>query len=349
MGIPVASIISGLPSAVAVLTAPRSTEAIVIYRTVLSWVTFLGSVRLDHSSKPSRIVLLLGSAASFATVPLFATWLTMEGVGVWFQIAARLAFSSLVLVVLRGLFASGSARVTGRRTLLFLVLNGLLVLVVFATYLLPLSLGTPPTKLILLSYLSPVYVALLGTRFLGERLTAKKLGAMAIGVAGTALTIRVWEVLSVRELHPGDLLALANGFLYATMIVVGRRAGVRERMRPLAFTLWSFVFALVWLIVLGMIAMAWLGPSVLRAQWPATITPRIAGHLAGLVLVATLLPVALLYAGLKHTEAGSASIVMLSEPICVFVLSFLFLDQPIGWWQFAGGAAILSAGLLVAR
>ena len=295
------------------------------------------------------LILLLGAAASFATVPLFVTWLVREGVGVWFLLAARLAVSSLVLAVSVTAVAKGSPRITDRGNLLFLTMNGLLVLVLFATYLFPLGLGMAPTKLVLLSYLSPVFVAVMSTRFLGESLTGKKLAAIAIGLTGAMLTLQVWEIRRPEHIGLADLLAVSNGVVYAITIVLGRKNGLRERMHPMAFTLWSFVFALAWLVVAGAIVAIVQGPSVVRSQLPGQMTPRIMEYLLGLVLIATVTPVALLYAGLKHTEAGSASIIMLTEPICVFLLTFVFLHQSIGWWQIAGGVAIVSAGLLVAR
>ena len=50
-----------------------------------------------------------------------------------------------------------------------------------------------------------------------------------------------------------------------------------------------------------------------------------------------------------RTEAGTASIILLSEPVAVFVLAFLLLGQPIDLWQILGGVLVLSAGVLVAR
>ena len=52
---------------------------------------------------------------------------------------------------------------------------------------------------------------------------------------------------------------------------------------------------------------------------------------------------------MHRAEASVAGVVLLCEPVTVFILSFLFLHQSIGWWQLVGGGAILAAGALVAR
>lgn len=303
-----------------------------------------------HSrSKISGPAMLLASGVLFATITLFVTFLTREGVGVWVQLAARLAFSILMLLLLLWAFSRDSLRIGGRGNLKFLVQNGLLMLSAFGTYVFSIALGTPPPKAILLVYLSPMYVALAGTVLLGEQLTAKKLMLLAVSLGGLCLTLEVWNIAGLASFQLGDLLALLNGVLIAAMTVVGRWSGIRQQVKPITLTFWSLVFALGWLVIFGLIALVWLGPAELALQWPGSASPRIVAYLVGLALLGTVLPYTLMYVGLQRTAAGIGSMVMLSEPICVFIGSSIFLQEPVGWWQIVGGVLVLGAGALVAR
>lgn len=161
--------------------------------------------------------------------------------------------------------------------------------------------------------------------------------------------LRAWEIRMLEQLGAGDLMALLAGFSYAGLLVFGRWSGTRGRIHSLAWTFWSFVSAAVWLSVLGSVVILVAGPAALLAQISGTMTARALASLLGLSVLGTAVPYALTYAGLQSTEARSASIVLLSEPVSVFVLAFLFLHQAVGWWQIVGGVLIVGAGVLVTQ
>ena len=304
---------------------------------------------MNRSSRLSGMNLLLGAGISFGTIPLWVTWMAQDGVGAWAQQAARVGILVLILVVFVLPFARESLRIASRRTLCLLILNGLLMLISNITYISSMTLGTLPTKAILLNHTAPVYVAVLGTVLLGERLTRRRVAAVLIGLTGTATLLQVWNVQGMLHFQRGDLLAMGTGVTYAILVVFGRWSGIREESDPLKLSFWTFVFALAWLIVLALIVLIALGPEAVASRFPSSVSPRSVASAVGLALLGTSLPFTLLYLGLSRTEAGTASILLLSEPVSVFVLSFVFLSQPIDLWQILGGVLILSAGVLVAR
>jgi len=300
----------------------------------------------SNLSGPSMLVC---SGAMFATIPIFVAFLAREGVGTWLQLAARLAFSVPVFLLFLRAFSRDSLQIGSRSNLSFIIPNGLLMLVAHGTYIASIALGTPPQKAVLLVYLYPIYVALGGALFLGETLTSRKLALMALGLVGLGLVLEVWVIQGLAHFQIGDMLAALNGVLAAALMLVGRWSGVRKSVKPVTLTFWSMVFALVGLIIFGLIALVWLGPQALTSQWPASMSPRTVAYMLGLAVLGTVLPYASMYIGLEHTEASIASMMMLSEPICVFAFSYVFLHQPMGWWQIIGGVLILAAGVLVAN
>ncbi|MCG2770220.1 MAG: DMT family transporter [Anaerolineae bacterium] len=304
---------------------------------------------MNRSSKASGTALLLGAGISFGTIPLWVTWMAQDGIGAWAQTSARIGIPVLILVVFVLPFARDSLRIASGRNLRLLILNGLLMLISNVTYISSMTLGTPPTKAILLNQMSPLYVALIGALLLGEKLTRRRLAAVLIGLAGTATLLQVWDIQGMLNFQPGDMLAMVTGVTYATMVVFGRWSGIQEGSHPLKLSFWTFIFALSWLILLALIVSITLGPEVVALQFPRSVSPRTVASAVGLALLGSGVPFTLMYLGLSRTEAGTASILLLSEPVGVFVLSFLWLGQPIDLWQILGGVLVLSAGVLVAR
>jgi len=304
---------------------------------------------MNRSSKASGTALLLGAGTAFGTIPLWVTWMAQDGVGAWAQTTARIGIPVLILIVFVLPFARDSLRIASGRTLRLLIFSGLLMLLSNITYISSMTLGASPTKAILLNQMSPLYVAILGAALLGERLTRRRIAAVLIGLAGTATLLQVWDTQSMLNFQPGDLMAMMTGVTYASIVVFGRWSGIQERNHPLKLSFWTFVFALSWLIVLALIVSITLGPEVVELQFPGSVSPRTVASAVGLALLGSGIPFTLLYLGLSHTEAGTASILLLSEPVSVFVFSFLLLGQPIDLWQILGGVLVLGAGVLVAK
>ncbi|MBC7259365.1 MAG: DMT family transporter [Chloroflexi bacterium] len=297
----------------------------------------------------SGTALTVLAGVSFGALPLFVTWLSRAGVGVGLQVAVRLVVSIGVFATILARVSPGNSRPVSLRQWALVAFNGLLMVSAFTTYVLSIALGTPPAKAILLVYLYPVFVALIGSRALGERLTWRRGLGIAAGVAGAAVMVEFWTIRSLGQVQVGDFFALANCVVYAGVVVLGRRGSVREQMRPLVLTMWSFIFGLGWLC-LGGLAMKlanWGGEVFLGL--PQAVTLRTLGDFLGIAIFGTAIPYGLMFAGLSRTEATTASVLLLVEPISVIVMSMLFLGQSVSLWQGVGGAVILCAALLASR
>ena len=117
----------------------------------------------------------------------------------------------------------------------------------------------------------------------------------------------------------------------------------------MGLTFWSMTFALLWLVALGLVASLWIGVPTLLTPMTSAVSFRTVAYLVGMALPGTALSYALFYSGLRRTEASTASILRLSVPASVFVLSAVFLREPTDWWQVAGGVLVLAAGVIVSR
>jgi drug/metabolite transporter (DMT)-like permease len=301
-----------------------------------------------RQTKAAGIAFAFSSGVFFGTLSVFITLLNERGVTVWTQLTARLGISALIFLPLLLGFAPGSVTMPKGKRLLLLV-NGGLMAAACTSYVTALAMGTPAAKAILLVYMYPIFVTIMGPKLLGERVTGLKLVGVGMGVFGAAVMMRFWDLQSLGHPQPGDLLAIFNSLLYASLLVIGRRSGLQNEMQPLAFTFWSFAFGMAWIAAAFLVFLAFRGGAAIAALIPGNVDLGMARDLAGLVVFGTALPYGLMYLGLKHAEVSTASVFLLVEPLSVLVLSALFLHQSIEWWNIVGGAIILAAGVLVGR
>jgi drug/metabolite transporter (DMT)-like permease len=66
-----------------------------------------------------------------------------------------------------------------------------------------------------------------------------------------------------------------------------------------------------------------------------------------LIFLATILPYGLLAMGLRKVKASKAGVILLVEPVSVFIEGVLILGQPLTPWGLAGAVLILGATMLV--
>jgi drug/metabolite transporter (DMT)-like permease len=89
------------------------------------------------------------------------------------------------------------------------------------------------------------------------------------------------------------------------------------------------------------------GSSMLGDFEPEAVTVAGWGWLAGIALVSTVGAVSLFFAGLKRVGPTTASILSTVEPVVTVILAFLVFGELLGALQFAGGALVLVAVLVL--
>lgn len=124
-----------------------------------------------------------------------------------------------------------------------------------------------------LSFSSQIFVVILATLCLGERLTPRRLGATLLGLFGIAIAVRLWGVQSI---DGRALYGLASALLGAVMLIITRSLSQTERTQTIMFYIGVIVFlaavpqaALEWRSLAGhdlvlLLAMGLLGTS---AMW----------------------------------------------------------------------------------
>jgi S-adenosylmethionine uptake transporter len=184
-----------------------------------------------------------------------------------------------------------------------------------------------------LTFFAPLFMVLLAALLLGERLSLRMLGAIAVGLAGVAVILSGDLIAGTTADLPGIAAALASAVTYAGSMILLRRQAQRDRAEvivlmqqlvpallslPLAAAGWTPFAPWLWLVfaALGTIGVA----AHFTITWAYARAP--AGRLA--VMEYTALPWAAL-------------------------IGFTVFAEVPGWATMAGGALILAACLAASR
>jgi drug/metabolite transporter (DMT)-like permease len=188
---------------------------------------------------------------------------------------------------------------------------------------------------VLLANTAPLYVALGAWLILGERITPRFLGVLALTLAGVVLL--VWNSLSISLDHAlGDGLALLTGVFYGGYQLSIKR--LRGRFSASVVMTWTTLPSIAVLALLVPVTgESFTVPSLYG--WIILIVLGVFTHAGGQGLI---------NCGVGHLKASFASVALLFQPVVAALIAWAVLSETIAPLQGAG-AAIVLAGIFFAR
>lgn len=182
---------------------------------------------------------------------------------------------------------------------------------------------TSAANAILLQYTAPIWVALLGVWFLGERASRADWVTIAVALGGMVLFFR--DSLTLGHLL-GDALGLASGLAFAAMTIAMRR---QKDGSPLESIILGNALA-------GLIGLPWLvqAPALPASGWVALIV---------LGVVQLGLAYKLYALAIRHVTALEAVLITAIEPILNPIWVFLVVREAPSRWAVIGGTVVLVA------
>lgn len=288
------------------------------------------------------LVLLAG--ISWSTLAVFSKLLSQYGVDVFNQVFWRLVICSfLTFLTTRTLHIP----ITITKEQVYpLVVNALIIIFAWITIAAAIFLGTPIAKAIVLSYAYPVAVIILAFFLLHESPSRKNILAMILSIVSLGFLLEIWSVTSLTQLHHGDVYAWANSIAFAGMIVWGTKLRRISSMHPIVTLMYTCLFALpMYLIVSVLFSLS--GFSLLIPYIQFGYSQAAWGSLLGLSLFATIIPMTLMYVGAKHIKPFVTSILLLTEPIGVYIWGLTLFGQQLSLWSIIGAMGILIAAILI--
>ncbi len=274
------------------------------------------------------IGLVALSAAAFGTLAIFGRQAYAAGMNTFTILFLRFGLAAVLML---GLLALRRERLPRGTVLARLAGMGALGYIGQSfSYLTALKYASAGLVALLL-YLYPVFVALLAVLFLRERLTRGKVIALALAVGGAALTVNPEGGQPL-----GIALAIAAAAIYSIYIIVG--TGVMKHVSAVQSS--TVIFASAGLAAGALMLIE--GPRL-----PATGAGW--GVMAGIVLVATVIPVVTFLAGLDRIGPTNAAMLSTLEPVVTVLLAAWLLDETLQPAALLGGGLILLAVIVVTK
>lgn len=274
------------------------------------------------------ILLIAISAASFGTLAIFGRILYAEGLDTFTLLFLRFSFAAsimaLILILRKEPFPHG-------KILLQLIGMGALGYAGQAFSFLSAIKYASAGLVALLLYLYPTFVFVLSVIVLHEKVTWVKIAAIILALIGTALTVDPAGGQLI-----GIFLAILSALIYSVYIIVG--TNVMKHVSAVQSSLVIFASAAV---VYGILM------GINGAHFPSTNTGWLG--IAGIVLVATVIPVTTFLAGLERIGPTNASLLSTLEPVVTVLLAWLIFGERLQPMTALGGALILFAVVLLTR
>jgi drug/metabolite transporter (DMT)-like permease len=167
-----------------------------------------------------------------------------------------------------------------------------------------------------------------------EKITARKIIAVVLAVAGTILVSGITSVGEWKIVPLGLWIALGSAITYGSLSLFGKKLSGDYSAWTIMFYIFSFGTLTLFAVQLGQ-------PD----PWPSS--PNFLPLFIGFVLFSTIVGFTLYTTSLKYLPASVASITATSEIFFASILAFIFLHERLDLWQILGSVLIISGVVLV--
>ncbi len=278
--------------------------------------------------KISGILLIAVSASSFGTLAIFGRFASKDGMDTFSVLFLRFGIAALVmsaiLILRREHFPRGKilAQLVGMGALGY----------VSQSYMYLTAINYASAGLVaLLLYLYPFFVTILSTIFLHEKVTRIKIIALALALAGTALTVDPAGGQII-----GALMAITAALIYSIYIIIG--TNVMKHVSAVQSSTVIFASAGA---VFGLLTFS------SGFHFPASASGWLA--ILGIVVISTIIPVVTFLIGLEMIGPINAAMLSTLEPVVTVLLATWLFNEKLSTVVLFGGGLILTAVVLLTR
>jgi len=170
----------------------------------------------------------------------------------------------------------------------------------------------------------------------GRRIGGRLWLAAVLTIGGCYFVVGAYDA-SLRELNAvGALIAILDAIVFAVYLLLAER--LTSRYASATLLTWGF----------GTAALAW---SVIRPLWTLPwelVTLEVAVLIAGVVIVATVIPYLFTVAALRSIPATRVGLTATSEPLIGALAAWLLIGEALQAPQVAGGI-VMVGGILMAQ
>ena len=187
----------------------------------------------------------------------------------------------------------------------------------------------------LVGFTAPLWVVVLARIFLGEPLSPRRLGALAIGLGG--ILVLLWPSLGSFGDRPlGFLMVLAAAILFGAGTIVTKR--IDWSVPPASFAGWHLLIGGLPIAVIAVVLEPFALDQASMTAWLATAYTTVIGLVLAYILW---------FRAMEVFDASVASISTLAVPAFGLLSGAIVLGEPIGWRELLALVMVLSAVALV--
>jgi len=274
--------------------------------------------------------MVLGSAAGFATLAIFAKLAYASGLGTEQALAFRFLLAAIGMWILAMVIGQNPLRLHRHQIITLVALGGIVYTAQSLTYFVALR-TLPASMVVLIAYIYPSLVVVAGWMFLRRSVSQWHWVALAASFGGVALLVGGTRF----EFSWGLVLAIASPTIYTGYILIGER--VMSSVPAVAAS--------------AVIISGAAGAFCLLAAFNHELAlPRNLSGWAvvfGIALFPTMVAISLFMAGLPRVGAARAALVSTVEPVITVLLAVVILGERLSAVQVVGGVLVLLAVILV--
>ncbi len=168
-----------------------------------------------------------------------------------------------------------------------------------------------------------------------HRVATAELVTLVLALFGAILAVNPFQSLPASLDAMGVLLAVGSATTYAFMNVYGQK--LSRDLSPLLITPVTTTVS-TFAMMAALPARYWVSPALSLNHWLL---------ITALALLSTVLPLNLMYLGLRRIGAYHASVVSVAELPCILILAYFLLNERLTSVQTAGGVMILLSVVLM--
>lgn len=224
----------------------------------------------------------------------------------------------------------------------FFVLYGFVLAVFNSLWTVSVALNGAAVATVLI-YISPAFTALIGWRWLGERITPPKIAAIVLSLVGCVFASGAHDLSAWRVNSLGIVVGLGTGLAFTIYSLLGK-ASSKKGVSPWTATLYTFAFGSAFLLLAQRPnTVFWLSRPLMDR--PVGWREAALGWAAMLMLAVgpTLGGYGLYTVSLVHLPATTANLIVTLEPAMTAGLAYLFLGDRLSPTQLFGSLVILAA------
>lgn len=263
-----------------------------------------------------------------------AKFLFQRGITPFQLVQLRLTIAAAIIFLWLFIQNRSLLRIEKKDLLYFVILGGLGLAAVQASYLYSIS-KIHVAAAILLQYLAPAFIALYSAVVVHEKLSLPTIFALIGATAGCYLVSGAYTLDMLTMNKAGIISGILSAIAFAWYSVQGEY-GMRR------YDSWTVLF-----FALLFAAMSW---NVFYPPFSAFMRPYSAvewGWISYVAVFGTAVPFGLYLKGISLIRAANASITATLEPITAGVISSVFLGEKMNGLQMTGGVLVIFSVILL--